>query len=78
MLATRRSTSAREVLVCRYERLVTAEPARLAGPVPAMRPAQLEEVRAAPGRVLDDLVLTRAQTIDDEQLAVLFGPAGTP
>jgi hypothetical protein len=78
MLATAQSASAREVLACRYEKLVAAEVARLAGRVPAMRQAQLDEVRAALGRVLDDLVLTRAQAIDDDQLAVLFDLADAP
>lgn len=72
MLATMRSASARELLACRCERLVGAEMDRLAGRVPAFRPAHLDEVRAALSRVLDDLVLTRAQVIGDDQLAVLF------
>jgi hypothetical protein len=78
MLATARSASAREVLARRYERLVAAEVARLAGRVPGMRPAQLEEVRVALSRVLDDLVLTRAHAIDDDRLEVLFDLAGAP
>jgi hypothetical protein len=76
MLATARSAGAREVLARRYEEVVATEVARLAGRVPGMLPAQLDEVRAALARVLNDLVLTRAQTIDDDQLVVLFDLAG--
>jgi hypothetical protein len=78
MLATARSASARELLARRYEDVIAAEVTRLAGRVPAMRPGHLDEVRAALGRVLDDLVLTRAQAIRDDQLAVLFDLADAP
>jgi hypothetical protein len=71
MLATTRPSTSGE-LSCRYERLVAAEMARLAGRVPAMRTAHLNEARSALGRVHDDLVPSRARAIGDDHLAVLF------
>ncbi len=64
--------SARDHLQRRCEDLVAAEIGRLARRAPALRTAHLGEIQVALGRVIEELLLSRAGTVRDDQLAVLF------
>lgn len=57
--------------------LVATELDRLSRRVPALRSGQLRDVEVALGNVLDDLLLSRARSVDADQLAVLFDLAET-
>jgi hypothetical protein len=64
--------SAGDLLRHRCDDLVAAEVERLARRVPGLSSGHLRHLEAALGRVIDDLVLSRASAVRDEQLAVLF------
>jgi hypothetical protein len=78
MTITMRSSpaGAREMLQLRCEGLVAAEMARLAGRVPALNGAHRLQVHEALGRLVDELVLSRAHAVRDDQLALMFDLAG--
>ena len=73
-----RPASARDLLQHRCKDLVAAQMARLARRVPALREEHLGHVEAALGRVLDQLLLSRARTLSGEQLALLFDLTDAP
>lgn len=64
--------NAGELLRCRCEDLVATEMARLARRVPALCSRHLGQVEAALGKVMDDLVLSRARAVREDDLTVLF------
>ena len=64
--------TASDVLRRRCEELVTAEVTRLARRVEFSRPEHLRYVETALGRIIDDLILSRALTVSGDQLAALF------
>ena len=72
MAAMSRPASARDLLRRRCDELTTAEMSRLARRVPDLRSGHLRQVEAAVGRVVDDLVLSRASAVRGDRLAVLF------
>lgn len=67
-----------DLLKRRFDAFVTAEIARLGQRVPALDEACLGHVQAALERIVDDLVLSRADVLSDEHLAVLFDLAEIP
>jgi len=73
-----RPVSARDLLQRRCEELTTAEMSRLARRVPDLRSGHLRQVEAALGRVVDNLVLSRAAAVRADRLAVLFDLADVP
>jgi hypothetical protein len=73
-----RPARARDLLQHRCEDLVAAEMARLARRVPALHEEHLGHVEATLGRVLDQLVLSRARTLGADQLALLFDLTDAP
>lgn len=73
-----RPVSARDQLQTRCEDLIAAEMARLARRVPGLSTAHRGQVQAALGRLADELVLSRAHTVCDDQLVLVFGIARIP
>jgi len=65
-----------DVLRHRCEELMAAEMARLARRAPALHAAHLREVQAAFGRIIEELVLSRADAVHADQLALLFDLPG--
>jgi hypothetical protein len=78
IMAMSRPARARNLLQRRCEGLVAAEIARLARRVPALREEHLRHVEATLGRVIDRLVMSRADNLGAEELAVLFDLADEP
>lgn len=74
-VATMTRSSAGDLLRYRCEDLVAAEMRRLARRVPGLPPADLRHVAAALGRVVDELVLSRARAVPGDRLVALFGLA---
>jgi hypothetical protein len=72
---TRMCRPAGDLLERRCEDIVAAEMTRLAGRVPGLRPGHLRHIEAALGRVIDDLMLSRARVVPGDQLAILPGLA---
>jgi hypothetical protein len=66
------TTDASDLLRRRCEELVTAEVTRLARRVEFSRPEQLRYLETALGRIIDDLVLSRALAVSGDQLTALF------
>jgi hypothetical protein len=73
-----RPADARDPLRRWCEDLVAAELARLCRRVPDLGDEHLGSVEKALRQVMDRLVLSRAHTISDGELAVLFGLADVP
>jgi len=67
-----RPAGARDKLHRLCDELIAAEMTRLSRRSPALRSAELDEVRAALARLTQSLVLSGARSVTEDKLAVLF------